>query len=154
MISFKQFLLEISINNQNQQTSPSEEVFVPGVFGDGKNNYSVNRLVQLTKERTPIKIPVLDLVQQNQDVVTSEGNFGSNLLNPSKKFAARVERANTEFPILVDETGWIIDGSHRLAKLHMNGETYANVHIISDDDLQNAVITSDEELKRSKSIPQ
>ena len=142
MLSFKQYILE------------SEEVFVPGVFGDGTNNYSVDRLVQLTKERTPTKIPVLDLVQQNQDMMTLEGHFGSNLLNPSKEFAARVKRANTEFPILVHETGWIIDGSHRLAKLHMNGETYANVHIISDDDLQNAVISSDEELERSKIIPQ
>ena len=139
MKTFKQYIIE-------------SEQFVPGVFGDGEHNYSIDRLIKHTRSRTPTKVPIADLIEKNSDLETKEGNFKDNLENPSEDFKKRVDRANTQFPLLVHSSGWIIDGSHRLAKLHRNGETHADVHILNDEDLKHGIITSEEELKKSSEV--
>jgi len=140
MKSFKQYILE------------NEEPFVAGVFGDGKHNYSVNRLIQHTRGKTPTMMSVADLVKKNAETETHEGNFGENIKNPSKEFSARVARADIQYPILVHDSGWIIDGSHRLAKLHSMGASQANVYVLTDEDLKHAIITSEEEFEKAKNV--
>jgi len=140
MKSFKQFITE------------NEEPFVAGVFGDGVHDYSVDKLIKHIRTRTPTKVSVSGLIDKNIDTETSEGNFKKNLEDPSDEFTKRVNRANTEFPLLVHERGWIVDGSHRLAKLYRSGESHANVHILTDEDLKHGIITSPEELRKSKKV--
>jgi len=139
MKSFKQYIIE-------------SEQFVPGVYKDGEQNYSIDRLIKHTQSRTPTKVPVMDIIKNNSSLETKEGNFKVNLETPSEDFKKRVDRANTQFPLLVHSSGWIIDGSHRLAKLHRSGETHADVHFINDEDLKHGIITSDEELKKSSEV--
>ena len=60
--------------------------------------------------------------------------------------------ANTQYPILVSEEGWIIDGSHRVAKLKWEGKKYIKAHIISKADLELAKIDDKDELEKSSHI--
>jgi len=140
MKSFKQYILE------------NEESFVAGVFGDGKHNYSVDKLIKYTKNKNPTQMLVSDLIEKNKKTETDEGNFEENIKNPSKKFSERVARANVEYPLLVDENGWIIDGSHRLAKLYNMGASHVYVHVLTNEDLKHGIIQSEEELEKAKKV--
>ena len=140
MKTFKQYIFE------------NHDKFVPGVYGDGDHEYSVDRLVKFTKDLKPTKLNIADLIKINHDTETLEGNFGENIQNPSKEFSERVDRADTQYPLLVHSSGYIIDGSHRLAKLHREGQTEVNAHVLTDEDLQHAIITYKEESEKSKRI--
>ena len=61
-------------------------------------------------------------------------------------------KANTKYPIMISQEGWIIDGSHRVAKQKWQGKNKFKVHIISKKDLKLAKITDDDELKKSQNI--
>ena len=77
MKTFKQYIFE------------NHDKFVPGVYGDGDHEYSVDRLVKFTKDLKPTKLNIADLIKINHDTETLEGNFGENIQNPSKEFSER-----------------------------------------------------------------
>jgi hypothetical protein len=64
--------------------------------------------------------------------------WNNNKQKNEVEFLKRVEKANTEFPIVFgqDDLGGyaLLDGSHRLYKLYQQGETNVSVKILSVDD--------------------
>ena len=128
------------------------ESFVAGVWGDEDNNYSIDKLVKLVKDRNPTTMLIDKIINKNSDLETKEGNFKDNIENPTKLFKQRTMKANTEYPVMVSEEGWIIDGSHRIAKQKWNDITKVKVHVISKEDLKKCKITDPKELKKSKEI--
>ena len=130
----------------------SKESFVPGVWGDEDNNYSIDRLVKLVKDREPTTMSIDKIINKNYDLETKEGNFKDNIEKPTKLFKQRAMEANTEYPVMISEEGWIIDGSHRIAKQKWDGIKKVKVHIISKEDLKKCKITDPKELKKSKEI--
>ena len=54
MKTFKQYIFE------------NHDKFVPGVYGDGDHEYSVDRLVKFTKDLKPTKLNIADLIKINQ----------------------------------------------------------------------------------------
>jgi len=129
-----------------------KESFVSGIYGDEDKKYSIDKLVRLVSDRKPKNIPIDKVIIKNKTLETAEGNFLENIKKPNKKFYDRVMRANTKYPIMLSEEGWIIDGSHRVSKLKWEGEKYIKVHIISKDDLEKTQIFDDEELKKSERV--
>jgi hypothetical protein len=129
-----------------------QESFVSGTYGDEDKKYSIDKLVKLVSNRKPKNIPIDKVIIKNKTLETAEGNFLENIKKPNKKFYDRVMRANTKYPIMLSEEGWIIDGSHRVSKLKWEGEKYIKVHIISKDDLEKTQIFDDEELKKSERV--
>lgn len=129
-----------------------QESFVSGTYGDADKKYSIDKLVKLVSNRKPKNIPIGKVIRKNKTLETVEGNFLENIKKPNKKFYERVMRANTKYPIMLSEEGWIIDGSHRVSKLKWEGEEYIKAHIISKADLKKTQIFDDEELKKSEKI--
>lgn len=91
---------------------------VGGVYGDDAGQYSVNTLIKRTKNKVPEEIPVKDVISKNKELGTKEGNFADNVYNPNSDFKARASKSNTQYPILTDNDGYIVDGSHRVAKTY------------------------------------
>lgn len=124
--------------------------FVPGVWGDKDDNYSIDKLVKLVKDRKPTTMSIDEIIDKNVDLETKEGNFRDNIETPTKSFEKRTKKADTKYPVMISEDGWIIDGSHRIAKQKWEGIKNVKVHIISKEDLKKSKITDPEELKKSK----
>lgn len=135
MLTFKQFI---------------KEAFVPGIYSDGDNHYSIDKLVQAVSKRKPNDTPTHQVISNNSDLGTKEGNFSDNVNKPSASFEERAMRADTQHPVLLHPDGWIIDGSHRVAKQHWAGAKTIKTHTISHKDLENAKITDPKELEKSR----
>lgn len=129
-----------------------KESFVSGTYGDEDKKYSIDKLVKLVSNRKPKNIPIDKVIRKNKTLETAEGNFLENIKKPNIKFYERVMRANTKYPIMLSEEGWIIDGSHRVSKLKWEGKTCIKAHIISKADLKKTQIFDDEELKKSERV--
>lgn len=129
-----------------------QESFVSGTYGDEDKKYSIDKLAKLVSNRKPKNIPIDKVIIKNKTLETAEGNFLENIKKPNKKFYERVMRANTKYPIMLSEEGWIIDGSHRVSKLKWEGKKYIKAHIISKADLEKTQIFDDEELKKSEKV--
>lgn len=117
MKSFKEYLTELN---------------VPGTYGDETGNYSVSKIISRAtgmSGRTQ-KMRVSRLIDKNREVSTSEGPLGANIDKPNPEFLARSEKSDTSYPIHINPQGWIVDGSHRLAKLHRQGKKYADVRVV------------------------
>jgi hypothetical protein len=128
------------------------EGFVSGVYGDGDKKHSIDRLVKLVSKRKPVELSINKVIRKNKSLGTAEGNFLENIKKPNKKFYERAMRANIQYPIMLSEEGWIIDGAHRVSKLKWMGKDTIKVHIISKADLEKTKITNPEELKKSEKI--
>lgn len=128
------------------------EAFVSGIYGDEDKRYSIDRLVKLVSKRKPLELPINKVIRKNRTLETAEGGFLENIKNPNKKFRERAMRANVQYPIMLSEEGWIIDGAHRVSKLKWMGKDTIKVHIISKADLEKTKIVDDEELKKSEKI--
>lgn len=128
------------------------DIKVPGVYNDGTHNYSVDRLIKAVGNRKPSKVPVDDVIQKNKDLGTKEGNFADNVAKPSDGFKARAMKADTSHPVLLDKDGYIVDGSHRVAKQKWSGASHIQAHHLTDDDFAKAKIDNDDELKKASTI--
>jgi len=117
-----------------------------GFWEDGKNKYSVDELFKLVKGREPKNISIRKIIDKNKVLETKEGNFFDNIENPSKEFKNRAEKSDENYPILLSKEGWIIDGSHRIAKLKWLGKRKISAHIISKDDLEKSIVKLDESI--------
>lgn len=109
-----------------------------GTYGDETGEYSVSDIIRQTTggggrtQRRKVK----DLLGINADTQTKEGRLGDMVAAPNREFAARTAAADTRYPIHVTPQGWIVDGTHRLAKLAAAGERYANVKVVGDRTLR------------------
>jgi len=135
-----------------KQVMGINESFVSGVWGDDYNNYSIDKLVKIVKDREPEEINIDKVIDINKDLETKEGNFYDNINEPTKLFKKRTMKANTHYPIMVSEEGWIIDGSHRVAKQKWEGKKNVKVYIISKEDLEQSKIEDEDELKINQEI--
>jgi hypothetical protein len=129
-----------------------KESFVAGVWGDENDNYSIDKLVKLVKGRKPEEMNIDNIIDKNKDLETKEGNFYDNIIEPTELFKKRTMKSNTDYPIMVSREGWIIDGSHRVAKQKWEGKDKIKVHVISKKDLKRAKITDNSELEKSEKI--
>lgn len=129
-----------------------QESFVSGIYGDEDKKYSIDRLVKLISSRKPTEIDIDKVIQKNKTLETAEGNFFTNIEKPNKNFYDRAIRANTQYPVMLSEEGWIIDGAHRVSKQKWEGKKTIKVHIITKADLEKTQIFDDEELKKSEII--
>jgi hypothetical protein len=95
-----------------------------GFFTSGEKSYSVNDLIELSKG-----LPVFDLSLQGIDLSRMPW-----ILNNIQDFCAhyaRVMDTDMNHPIILDSTGYICDGWHRLVKAIINGqETIKAVRLI------------------------
>ena len=128
------------------------EDFVSGIYGDEDKQYSIDRLVKLVSNRKPTEVPIDKVIEKNKTLETAEGNFLENIKNPNEKFKTRAMKANTQYPVMLSEEGWIIDGAHRVSKQKWEGKTIIKVHIISKADLEKTQIFDKEEIKKSEFI--
>lgn len=92
-----------------------------GKYRDGGAEYRVSDIISHAEGLPVTMMDVDTLVARNGETGTKEGLFSEQVANPSEAFRARAERADLRFPILVDRDGWIVDGSHRLAKAKWEG---------------------------------
>jgi len=92
-----------------------------GKYSDGKREWSVSSIIRHAKDLPSVMMDVEELVRKNGPTGTKEGLFSEMVEKPSAAFRERCERADLRHPILVDSDGWIIDGSHRLAKAKWAG---------------------------------
>jgi hypothetical protein len=58
----------------------------------------------------------------------------------------RVETADTSLPVIIDDTGFVIDGNHRVNKLLAQGETQIKVLVATKEDIEKAKYTSEDDL--------
>ena len=128
------------------------EGFVSGVYGDEDRKHSIDKLVKLVSSRKPSEVPIDKVIVKNKTLETAEGNFFENIKKPNKDFYDRAMRANTQYPVMLSEEGWIIDGAHRVSKQKWEGKKTIKVHIITKADLEKTQIFDDEELKKSEII--
>ena len=113
---------------------PSYDPIEDGSYENAEGRWTVKDLIKAA-ERLPVyDMHVEQLVAINSDTETSEGMFGKLIEKPSDQFRGRVENADRKFPILVDHTGYIIDGSHRLAGARLAGEEYIKGKIMYPGD--------------------
>jgi hypothetical protein len=94
-----------------------------GKYRDGDTEYRVSDIISYAADLPVTMMNVDRLISQNGETGTKEGLFSEQVKNPSREFRIRTERANMNFPIIVSPEGWIIDGSHRLAKAKWEGRT-------------------------------
>jgi hypothetical protein len=129
MLSFKTFLTET-------------ETLKLGSFINDQGQHDVGTIVNLLKKnKVPVRnVPISRLLRKNSDTETREGNFGKMLSNPTPAFIKRTNKANTRYPILLDTKGWVIDGTHRLAKLAMKNARHARVQVVPRSILKQARI--------------
>jgi hypothetical protein len=121
MISFLNFLIEGKFK---------KGTIVGQFYGDERGFAPVDALIRGTQTRNQTR-RVKDLVRVNQDVSTKEGRLGDQLRNPSEPFMSRTNKADMGFPIHVDSSGNIVDGSHRLAKAHFAGQKKIQTKLVS-----------------------
>ena len=118
MKSFKQYLNE------------AKGKIVGQFYGDERGVAPVDTLIRGTQTRNQPR-RVKDLIRINRDVTTQEGRLGDQIRNPSEPFMARTNRADMGFPIHLDTSGNIVDGSHRLAKAHFAGQKTIQTKVVS-----------------------
>lgn len=79
----------------------------------GKNHWSVERLINLSKDFKIMKIPIDHLnVYHNYERVT---------LRQMATYIRTVNDADLDYPIILDEDGEIMDGRHRIVKCLVEG---------------------------------
>jgi hypothetical protein len=117
-----------------------------GFWEDGNSKYSVDLLFESVEDREPSVVSIDGIIRKNKNLGTGEGNFYDNIENPNRKFKKRAQKTDTTYPVLLSREGWIIDGSHRIAKLKWMGETQVKAHILSRSDLKGAEVSLDEGL--------
>lgn len=86
-------------------------------FNDGNGVYLVTSLIEQSKNLPVIDIPLAAIF------------VGSDVFSPITnayelaKHMKRVQETNLEYPIIMDEEGFIMDGWHRVAKALLEGRS-------------------------------
>lgn len=104
--------------------------FLDGTYVDTGKVYPLKWILKHAEDFPVLDLNIEEIIRKNSPLETKEGNFVKQINNPSKQFKERSEQADLKFPILVSSDGWIIDGSHRVAKAYWLGNKTIKGRII------------------------
>lgn len=86
-----------------------------GSFVDGNKTYPVRDLIKAAENLPEFDLPLIGI---NLRHTLCQDNLKSFLYHYK-----RVEKADLNYPIIIDDTGYICDGWHRVAKAILLGHT-------------------------------
>ena len=86
-------------------------------FESDKRVWRVTRLIQISKDLKPFKIPMKGFNSFGLKPRMSDMN---DFVDHIKK----VNDADLSYPIILDDEGFVMDGRHRVAKSLLNNEKY------------------------------
>lgn len=85
------------------------------LFIDGKNEYYVTDIIKAAENLEIFEMPLVGISLRH--------SFGDGTVDSFIYHSKRMENANLEYPIILDTTGYICDGWHRIAKAILLGYT-------------------------------
>lgn len=88
------------------------------VYTSGDNVWSASNLIQWCKEK---KYPIFDLPLAGIDLSYIPWSNLNSVKNIASHFK-RVQSANLEYPVILDDYGYIADGWHRIVKALVEGK--------------------------------
>ena len=88
------------------------------IYTSGNNTWSASNLVQWCKEK---KYPVFDLPLAGIDLSYIPWSNLTSVKTVASHFK-RVQLANLEYPVILDDCGYIADGWHRIVKALIEGK--------------------------------
>ena len=83
----------------------------------GGFRYSVKSLIEASKDLPEFKLPLIGI-----DIGLSP--WGNITIKKFIYHSKRLKECNLDYPIILDDTGYICDGWHRIVKAILNGEEY------------------------------
>ena len=84
------------------------------VFSDGKQRWRVSRLIALSKDLTVMDIPIEHLnIYGIYPKISNTMDFVEHV--------RLVNNADLNYPIILDDEGYVMDGRHRIAKALLDG---------------------------------
>ena len=89
------------------------------IYTSDGNIWSASNLVQWCKEK---EYPVFDLPLAGIDLSYSPWTSLSNVKQIANHFK-RVQSANLDYPVIIDDHGYIADGWHRIVKALVDGKS-------------------------------
>lgn len=107
-----------------------------GKYSDGEREWNVSSIIEHAKDLPSVMMDVEELVRKNGPTGTKEGLFSDLVEKPNAAFRERCEKADLRYPILVDSDGWIIDGSHRLAKAKWAGRKQIMAKVVDPSQVE------------------
>lgn len=110
-------------NDKSQEVDKIKNKFKPvnietafsglGTFTDNKKVWKITSLFYHVKEQN---LEVFDLPLCGINLATTVWSFGDLRIIDFAKHWKRADKANLDYPIILDEDGFIMDGWHRVAK--------------------------------------
>ncbi len=98
-------------------------------FQDG-TTIDIFKLIENLESRAPINIGISLIKGPSR---SKKSGFSSK----------RYEKADTQYPLIINEENLLIDGRHRLYKLIDQGNKTASVIIATKSDLENVIVKED-----------
>lgn len=91
--------------------------YFENTFCSGGVKYSVKSLIEASKDIEPFKLPLAGI-----DI--SMEPWGKLSIKNFAYHSKRVNNCTLDHPIILDNTGYICDGWHRVVKAILNGDEY------------------------------
>ena len=85
-------------------------------YQDGTREWSVSRLIDLSKDLEPFEIPMAGL-----NIV----NLYPKTIDSAREFVAHIKQildSDLSFPIILDDEGFVMDGRHRVLRALLEGK--------------------------------
>ncbi len=89
--------------------------YLEGAYVIGEKHYEVQKLIEAAKNLEEFDLPLVGINLNHQ---ITRGTVYSYLYH-----AKRVEAANLDYPIILDDMGYICDGWHRVTKAILLGHS-------------------------------
>lgn len=91
--------------------------YVESEFISGGFRYSVRSLIEASKDLIPFKIPL-------EAIDLSSKPWGNGTIKSFIYHSKRLNKCTLDHPIILDNTGYICDGWHRVVMAALNGDEY------------------------------
>ena len=114
---------------------------MPQTFSDDKNVYSVDMMFAFLKNN---KYPINKInVEEYSDTLEHPGwgdpeneiyYSAMDVINNPSKYQddfKRILKADLSYPIIISDSGYIVDGVHRLTKAYLNKKKYVKAYIFN-----------------------
>lgn len=117
------------------------------IYCDAGKKYSVPKLVELSQKIGTIKVEVERLASKLRghpwddeycDVISPQDVIDNPKI--SQTHWLQIQNANLKYPILIQPSGEIVDGFHRLAKAQLHGKKWIKAKIIPPSIMNKAEI--------------
>ena len=99
---------------------------------DDGNTYIVSTLIQIAKEQ---ELVPFDLPLQAIDLSVDRFEKGDMTIHQVAKHIVRMNKTDLKYPIILDSSGCIMDGWHRILKALIQGKTTIKAIRFVDDPL-------------------